>query len=292
LLIVVIVRQAVAFLEYEQVRRERDSALLATLVLGETNRKMDAFLAIASHELKTPLTSLQGNIDVLVRRLRNARRADTVGDELVSVIEMELPILNRCKLALRRIGGLVDDLLDDSRIHENRLALRLECCDLAAVVESAVDEQRLLEGDRTISLELPSTRPVLVLADPNRVGQVVTNYLTNALKYSREGQPVEVRVEVEEERARVSVRDHGQSLPFTEQAHVWERFYRAPGVEVQSGSGIGLGIGLHISKSIIDAHQGAVGVQSVPHEGSTFWFTLPLAESTPPCAGQVAHDDA
>jgi signal transduction histidine kinase len=285
LLFLVIARQAVAFLENEQTRRERDTAQTTTLVLREANRQMSAFLAIASHELKTPLTSLQGNIDVLIRRLKKARQAgdEAEVDPLVSTIDMALPILDRCKVSLRRVGGLVDDLLDDSRIHEDRLAMRLECCDLAGVVESAVMEQRLLAGDRTISLEVPATRPIPVHADPNRVGQVVTNYLTNALKYSPEDRPVTVCLEVDGDQARVSVRDEGQGLRRGEQARIWERFYRAPDVEVQSGSGIGLGIGLHISKSIIDAHHGTVGVRSVAGHGSTFWFTLPLAESPLAC---------
>jgi signal transduction histidine kinase len=176
---------------------------------------------------------------------------------------------------------LVDDLLDDARIREGRLTLQMGPCDLEAVVGQAVAEQQVLAPERTIQLEVATAQPVVVVADAQRIAQVVTNYLSNALKYSREEQPVTVRLEVAGALARVSVRDVGAGVPEAEQAYVWERFHRIAGIEVQSGSGVGLGIGLHISKTIIEAHQGHVGVRSAPGQGSTFWFTLPLAADTP-----------
>ena len=109
-----------------------------------------------------------------------------------------------------------------------------------------------------------------------RIGQVVTNYLTNALKYSPPDRPVEVGVQEAQQQGYVWVRDQGPGIASEEQGHLWERFHRVAGVEVLSGSGIGLGLGLHISKTIIDHHHGHVGVESQPGQGSTFWFTLPL----------------
>jgi signal transduction histidine kinase len=105
----------------------------------------------------------------------------------------------------------------------------------------------------------------------------VTNYLTNALKYSPEDRPVEVRVAVRRGRARVSVRDHGPGLPAEEQAHIWERYHRAQDIRANTGSGAGLGLGLYISRTIVERHQGEYGVRSAPGQGSTFWFALPLA---------------
>jgi signal transduction histidine kinase len=111
---------------------------------------------------------------------------------------------------------------------------------------------------------------------------VLTNYLTNALKYSLEECPVDVMLEVVGSSiARVSVRDQGPGIPAEEQAHIWEIFHRVPGVEVLTGSGVGLGLGLYISRTIIERHGGQVGVESTVGLGSTFWFTLPLAPGQP-----------
>jgi signal transduction histidine kinase len=107
---------------------------------------------------------------------------------------------------------------------------------------------------------------------------VVTNYVTNALKYSQGDQPVAIQVARDGAWARVSVEDHGPGLPAPEQERIWERFYQAEGLRVQSGSRAGLGLGLHICKTIVEGHEGAVGVKSAVGAGSTFWFTLPLAE--------------
>src|SRR5579885_574179 len=131
----------------------------------------------------------------------------------------------------------------------------------------------------------------MVYADPDRINQVLTNFLTNALKYSPETMAVTVamRIEQENERAEVQVRDHGPGLSAEQQAHIWERFYRAPGIEVQSGSGVGLGLGLYISRSLIERQSGTVQVTSVPGEGSTFSFTLPLATDAP---GSACNDES
>ena len=129
-----------------------------------------------------------------------------------------------------------------------------------------------------------------VLADAQRIGQVVTNYLTNALKYSAVDRPVAVGLQVEDQQACVWVRDEGPGLSPGEQERIWGRFHQAQGIVVQSGSGVGLGLGLHISQTIIEQHQGQVGVQSTPGQGSTFWFTLPLATPEPAQEEREAGD--
>ncbi|HET8913906.1 MAG TPA: ATP-binding protein, partial [Ktedonobacteraceae bacterium] len=129
----------------------------------------------------------------------------------------------------------------------------------------------------SLEVEVPS-QEVQVFADAERIGQVVNNYLSNALKYSESDCPVKVYVMQAGNMARVEVIDEGPGLLFDQQAHIWQRFYRVPGIEVKSGSGVGLGLGLHICKTIIERQAGEVGVESAPGQGSTFWFTLPLAE--------------
>jgi signal transduction histidine kinase len=115
---------------------------------------------------------------------------------------------------------------------------------------------------------------------------VLTNYLTNALKYSAADKPVEVHLLVEGHNARVAVRDEGPGLSLKEQQQVWQCFYQAQDVTVLSGSGVGLGLGLHISQTIVELHQGRVGVESVVGQGSTFWFTLPLAQQEERISGE------
>ncbi len=163
-----------------------------------------------------------------------------------------------------------------SRIGSNHLEVRFQECDLAALVRECVEEQRRAWTARTITLNLPDG-PVPVRADADRIAQVVTNYVTNALKYSAEDRPVAVRVDADDATARVSVRDQGPRLSPAQQKHIWDRFHRVPGVEVQNGSGVGLGLGLYISRSLVQRQGGQVGVDSTPGAGSTFWFTLPRA---------------
>ena len=117
----------------------------------------------------------------------------------------------------------------------------------------------------------------------------MTNYLTNALKYSPAEQPVVVGLDVADHLARVWVRDQGPGLPPEEQAQIWEPFHRVQGIKDQGGTGVGLGLGLYICRTIIERHQGQVGVESAPGHGSTFWFTLPLAphQSSVSCQSQA-----
>jgi signal transduction histidine kinase len=277
LLLLALTRQAVGFLDYIHIQREGEADRANVLALCEANRRMEEFLGIVSHELKTPLTSLQGNTELLVRRITAVHGHQAEAEDLARLVAMVQAVLERSTHSLRRISLLVDDLLDVARIREGHLELRLEPCDLAVVVQEAVDEQRTLADARTVHLELPAMHPVLVLGDADRLGQVVTNYMTNALKYSRADRPIEVCLQVEGGVARVLVRDEGIGLPADQQAHVWDLFYRASGVAVQYGSGVGMGIGLHVCKTIIARLHGQVGVESQAGQGSTFWFSLPLA---------------
>ncbi len=170
----------------------------------------------------------------------------------------------------------MSDLLDVSHIHNGKLEMHVSPCDLAMLVNETVKEQRLIAPTRQIHLKIMHEGTVPIIADADRIKQVVMNYITNALKYSLQDLSVEVLLEVEGDRARVAVRDEGAGLSEEVREWVWECFYRADKSHVQSG----LGLGLHISKMIIQAHQGQVGVQSPAGEGATFWFTLPLAEQS------------
>jgi signal transduction histidine kinase len=170
----------------------------------------------------------------------------------------------------------VNDLIDTSRIRAGQLDLHPEPCDLLAIVQEAVHEQRGAWSQRTIVLSVPQYSGISVTVDRDRIGQVVTNLLTNALKYSPDAADVVVWVRVEEGSVWVAVQDRGPGLSEPEQEHLFEQFYRVPGIQEQSGSHVGLGLGLHICKTIIERHGGSIGVDSVKGQGSTFWFSLPL----------------
>lgn len=253
------------------------SAQARVLALRETNTRTDEFLSIASHELRSPLTSLKAALQLGKRRLRRIGEQEQPIADLLSQLEVVQGLLSTAEQQVDRQDRLVGDLLDVSRIRAGKLEYHLAPCDLATIVSDAVDEQRLSWSDRIITLEAP-TGAVTISGDAHRIGQVVTNYLTNALKYSPPGASVAVTLAVERDHARVAVRDQGPGLTTEQMAHVWDRFHRVPGVRQQSGSGAGLGLGLHISRTIIEHHGGAVGVESAPKQGSTFWFTLPLPE--------------
>jgi signal transduction histidine kinase len=241
---------------------------------------MDTFLAMASHELRTPLTVIKGNLQLARWHAQpfssepNGNAGDSSGG-----IDPLPELLAHAEQQINRLTRLVNDLTEVSRLHTETIEMRMEVCDLGTIVCERVEEQRVLTPTRTIHLQPNSSCPLLVYADAERVGQVVTNYLTNALKYSPEEQPVEVRVERGDRDARVLVHDRGCGLTPLQQEQIWERFHRVEGIKVQSGSSVGLGLGLYINRVIIEQHQGHVGVESVPGEGSTFWFTLPKSRN-------------
>ncbi len=273
-----IAKLAALVIERERLLYERAKAQANELALREANRRMDEFLGMAGHELRTPLTAISGNIQLAMRQVKKSMHEDgTYTDDLASKLELIQSLLDRAERQVRLQNRLVGDLLDISRIQANKIALKLGLCNVVAIVREAVQDQSLLAPARSIRLHLPSEATVPVVADADRIGQVITNYLTNALKYSPADRPVEVFLAIEGRMARASVQDEGPGLSPAEQQAIWERFYQVERIKAQSGSGTGLGLGLHICRTIIEQHQGQVGVQSSPGEGSTFWFTLPLA---------------
>ncbi len=266
--------------ERERMQREREEARANELALREANRRMDEFLGIVSHELRTPLTTIKGNVQLARLRLRSSlREVPADGDMLRSMLEEIQTMLARAERQVNVQNRMVSDLLDISRLEADKLELRLAPCDLATIVRETVEDQRSITPTRTIHLELEEEETAPVFADTERVGQVLSNYLTNALKFSPADCPVHVQLKKDDNRVRVSVSDEGVGLTPSEQERIWELFYQVPGIKRQRGSSVGLGLGLHICLAIIEQHQGEVGVESTKGKGSTFWFTLPLAVS-------------
>jgi PAS domain S-box-containing protein len=243
------------------------------VALQEANQRMDAFISIASHELKSPLTVVRGNLQLAERYLQLAY--DPVLPAQKDTFDTVSRLLHLADLQVNRINRLVSDLLDFSRIHAGKMKVSLKTWNLISIVRAMVEEQWVAHPERVFHMELPTQEMVPILADADRIGQVMTNYLANAIKYSPTNKPIEVKLSVSGSTARVSVRDEGPGLPDDQHERIWERFHQVQGIKERGGAVTGLGLGLHISKMIIDQHQGQVGVESTPGQGATFWFTLP-----------------
>jgi signal transduction histidine kinase len=229
-------------------------------------RARDTFLSVASHELKTPLTSLFGNGQLLQRRMARGAPLGERERRNVEVIVAQA----------RRLSKLIDDLLDHTRLREGRLEIQRASLDLAELVRRVAAELEPALVHHTLSLELTAA-PLPILGDPMRVEQMLVNLIGNAVKYSPQGGPVEIGVQRADPWALVRVRDRGIGIPAAAQAQLFGQFYRAPNAVSKQISG--MGIGLYIVRELVERHGGTITVESEEGEGSTFTLLLPLAES-------------
>lgn len=271
-LITAISRLITLTIERERLLKERAQAEARELATQVAKQQMDDFLSMTSHELRTPLSTLKANLQLTRRQLKRLDGTETLEDVLNRIYEM----LNRAERQVTIESRLIGDLLDVSRIQESRLELQLRLCNLRTIVQEVVTDIQTSTNEHTITIVLPEEEMVPVVVDVERIGQVLSNYLTNAIKYTPAKTTVEVRLELAEDTARVLVKDEGPGLPPEVQQNIWERFYQAPD-RVTHTSSPGLGLGLYICQMIISQHQGLVGVESTPEAGATFWFQLPLA---------------
>ncbi len=232
--------------------------------LKEANQLKDRFLSMASHELKTPLTTIRGHAQISLRRLSKQR---DLPDELLTVRAS----LQKIDEQTYRLNTLLEDLLELSSIRAGKVKLRLRECDLGAICREVVEDQRMLTN-RTVELDVPSM-PVKLRADPDRLNQVVINLLSNALKYSPPDSSVELCVGQLERVVTIRVHDSGPGIPKDQLERIFETFYRAPGTLTSSKNGWGLG--LAICKDIIERHGGRVWCESQPGDGTTFIVELP-----------------
>jgi PAS domain S-box-containing protein len=236
-------------------RRAAEEALVAR----------DRFLSIASHELKTPVASLQVATEAL---LRSADRGSLSADRLQSGLE-------RIDRAARRLTGLLVELLDVSRLANDDVHLDLEPVDLARLIREVTDGFEGLEGADRIELSLA---PATITGDAERLEQVVTNLVDNALRYSPDGGPVHVSLATAGDGAQIQISDCGIGVESSHRETIFEPFGRAATIT----SSQGLGLGLFISRQIVDRHGGSIAVESDgPGTGTTFRVTLP---SHPPGA--------
>jgi two-component system phosphate regulon sensor histidine kinase PhoR len=223
-------------------------------------RVKDEFVASVSHELRTPLTSIMGFLDLVLDE----------DDSVSRDVRQQLDVVKR---NAERLLRLVSDLLVTAQAAEGRMALEVLSVDLSAMVQQAVAELAPQAAAKEIALEQQLAPCATVRADPTRIRQLVDNLLSNAIKYTPPGGQVSVRLQELGEEVELLVRDTGIGMSAEDLSSVFTRFFRSEDAESRAIQGIGLG--LAISRSIVDAHDGRIEVESAVGEGSTFRVRLP-----------------
>lgn len=251
--------------------RDEDGSKGDVVVARDVTTELEAeqlkadFVATVSHELRTPLTPLKGFLSTLLSG--NAEGSHEARREYYEIMMKQVSRLER----------LITDLLEVSRIESGKVPVEAHTVDLIALVSEQITEFESHEGDGRVVLHAPTSQ-VLVHADPFRVGQVVSNLVSNAVKYSPDESRVEVTLSTAGNQAIVAVRDEGDGIPASEQERVFDRFHRVEGGLTRRTGGTGLG--LYIAKRLVEAMSGRLWLVSRPEEGSTFSFSLPLAASS------------
>jgi two-component system sensor histidine kinase EvgS len=240
----------------EELRWHKEREIAA---LKELDRQKDEFLSVAAHELKTPITSLLGFAQVLLRQ-----------QEKQGVIEPEQLSrgLQTIVRQAHKLTTLISQLLDVSRIEGGRLILERQRVDLVRIVGDVVATGRLGASQHEITVQAPPH--VEAFVDPLRIEQVIANLVNNAIKYSPNG-PIEIRLAAKEGTVEIAVRDHGSGIPPEHLPHIFERFYQARHRQHVAG----LGLGLYISSQIVALHGGWIQVECPPDGGSRFSVVLP-----------------
>lgn len=221
----------------------------------------DDFISVASHELKTPFTGLKASLQML-----NSIKEQPFSD-------IHLTLVEQSYRSMTKMGALIDELLNVSRISEGQLQLQKSNFDIVELLRNCCTHVRV---DRKHELIIQSDEEVIVYADENRVDQVLVNFVNNAAKYAPDSRNIYLIVERQNLEVKISVKDGGRGIASDQLAHLFDRYYRA---DHSSNTYSGLGLGLYISAEIIKRHGGKIGVESELGKGSTFWFTIAAGEN-------------
>jgi signal transduction histidine kinase/FixJ family two-component response regulator len=226
----------------------------------QIERKKDEFLTIASHELKTPLTSIRAYVQLLDRNLKS------------SDLNHNKKYVEKAQLQITKLTDLIAQLLDVSKIENGELKLNIQRFNVKHLIENSCDIINQIHEDSKITI-LGNDDELKIYADESRIEQVLINYLTNAFKYSPHNKHITVKRENSENELTIRVKDNGIGIPLEKQNRIFGKFYR---VEESSFKFQGLGMGLYISAEIIKKHQGKFGVTSSCGKGSEFYFSIPI----------------
>ncbi|MVN23050.1 ATP-binding protein [Mucilaginibacter arboris] len=229
-----------------------------------TNRRKllqqkEEFISIASHELKTPVTSLKASMQILNRMKNNPSPV------------MLSKLIDQSNRSLYKLSSLINDLLNTNRISQGQLQLRKTNFTIANMINDCCHHIRTT-GTHAITLK--GDIALQICADEHQIDQVVVNIVNNAVKYAPDSKEICINIEKLEKFAKISVKDSGPGIPNDKLPHLFDRYYRADYSGIQFS---GLGLGLYICAEIIKKHGTEIGVESKPGKGSTFWFTLPLS---------------
>jgi len=229
-----------------------------TRELEVMNKQKDEFMSLASHELKTPLTSAKAYIQLLTRMVEPEHSGHN--------------FIGRAILSINRLENLINDLLDVSKIKEGKLTYNAETVRFNEVIANSIENVQQLTTSHTIVLL--ETEDVFVMGDRIRLEQVLNNFLTNAVKYSPDAKHVEVSSAVKENRLVVAVKDFGIGIPEESIKRLSERYFRLDNSSMRFP---GLGIGLFVASEILKRHEGRMWIESEVGKGSTFFFDLPIS---------------
>lgn len=231
----------------------------------EIERMKQEFVSMVSHDLRTPLTSIRGTITLVQNQACGP------------VAEEARQMLEEADSELDRLTKLITDLLDIAKIESGKLHVEIEEAEIRPVVRRSVAAVARLAQSRGIQITDRSKSDVYVLADTERIIQVLVNLLSNAIKFSADGGTIEIETEKVEQLVETRIIDHGRGVPKSQQIAIFERFHQVEKDDAKAKGGTGLG--LPICKSIVEQHGGTIGVRSDGQTGSTFYFTLPEAPS-------------
>ncbi|HEX9509200.1 MAG TPA: chemotaxis protein CheB [Puia sp.] len=226
-------------------------------------KQKEEFIGIASHELKTPITSIKGYTQIIRNSLLESKDQDSI------------KLVERLDKQVNRLTALVKDLLDVTKIAGGQLQLTPSAFDINDLLREIVDEMQQTTKKHTFHTDLRVTG--LILADRERTGQVITNLLSNAIKYSPDADKVVIRSTSDDQNVTVSVEDFGIGISKEAQQKIFQQFFRAQDNKVNNYPGLGLG--LYIAAQLIRRQGGTIWVDSIPGKGSIFHFTLPVAAS-------------
>jgi len=223
----------------------------------------EEFIGIASHELKTPITSLKAVLQLMNRMIK---KESTIPEKIAN-------LAHEAQLYTGKLIHLVEDLLNASKLEQGQLMVNKRRFPLSDVIESCCNHVRL---DRKHYVTHSGDLSIKVYADRHKIDQIMVNLVNNAVKYAPASEEIAIKVEQLPDFVKISVTDKGKGIPEEDLPHLFERYYQVGKGEKQNS---GLGLGLYISAEIIKKHNGKIGVESRIGEGSTFWFTLPTKET-------------